>query len=152
MSQNSGGIDRLMAIAQAEGDLATTEAGEGSVVHTMGRQMSDEVNKAGNADSSLSYLQSLDAAAPTEGFIDEQNDVLVVFPMRPGIAKPEEPLLDGRKPSWFTRLLPALLCLVGAAQLLLAVVQGGNWLRAGVGVLLLVAGFIAWRKRPSGRM
>ena len=148
--RGSKAIDRLVAIAQAEGNMVTTEASEASVVHTMAKQMSDAVDEAGGSDDSLSYLQSFDATVPTEGYIDEANNAIIVFPLRAEVAQPAPSLQRQVKSSWFATLLPAILCFAGAAQLLLAFVQGqGTWLRPIVGILLLVSGLLLWRKRRT---
>lgn len=142
----SAAIDALVRLSLAEGNRFDPSAEPGSNEMTL--PMSEEVRRAGENDSALSYAQTLGEPVPREGFVDEATDVIVTFPFSPeAIAAAHAEI--GRGISWRTGFTMISAMIGGAAVWKEGNREPPNWVGVAIGLLFLVVAAVLFRGRPD---
>ncbi|QYE36387.1 hypothetical protein KZX46_10945 [Polymorphobacter sp. PAMC 29334] len=145
----SEAVEALRALSVAQGNRVDNTAHEAEPrTYAMLQPMPDDVRTAGGHATSLSYAQTMGEEHPREGFIDEADETLIMFPFPPGVV--EAARREARRGTSWQRGLAIICVAVGVGELLRALTHPPiSVTHCSVALLFLIAAPLLFRR---GRM
>lgn len=146
-------IARLVALSGAAGVAPAMTRDADGVAYTATRRMPEAVREAAWGDPALAYIRSADNEAPQEGFVDEAAETYLFYPLDPAHDVLADIVAAHNRPARRAPLLGGVVGLLGLGFIGRSLLHPDGYvaLRAGTGVLFVIAAALLLRRRPAVR-